>query len=144
MELIIRTENELNFNWFTKGIGEKFPCSFKKIPNPGDPDFLNLPEKLKNILKGLNRITLNKMQMADELDNHWEVMAEAIQTILRKTGNQDAYEQLKKLTQGQSISKETILKFVSGLNISENDKQALMNLTPESFIGLAPKLVDLI
>ncbi len=99
---------------------------------------------LKNILKGLSRITLNKMQMSDELNNHWEVLAEAIQTILRKTGNQDAYEQLKELTQGQSISEETILKFVSGLNISENDKQTLMNLTPESFIGLAPKLVDLI
>ena len=99
---------------------------------------------LKNILKGLSRITLNKMQMSDELNNHWEVLAEAIQTILRKTGNQDAYEQLKELTQGQSISEETISEFVSGLNISENDQQALMNLTPETFIGLAPKLVDLI
>tara|TARA_B100001245_G_C22781189_1_gene377224 strand:- start:232 stop:885 length:654 start_codon:yes stop_codon:yes gene_type:complete len=99
---------------------------------------------LKNILKGLSRITLNKMQMSDELNNHWEVLAEAIQTILRKTGNQDAYEQLKELTQGQSISEETISEFVSGLNISDNDKQALMNLTPETFIGLAPKLVDLI
>ncbi|MCS5621716.1 MAG: adenylosuccinate lyase [Nitrospinaceae bacterium] len=99
---------------------------------------------LKNILKGLNRITLNKMQMYDELNNHWEVLAEAIQTVLRKTGNQDAYEQLKELTQGQSISEETISEFVSGLNISENDQQALMNLTPETFIGLAPKLVDLI
>jgi len=51
MELVVRTENELNFNWFTKGIDKEFPCSFKKIPNPGDPDFLNLPEKLKNILR---------------------------------------------------------------------------------------------
>jgi adenylosuccinate lyase len=99
---------------------------------------------LKNILKGLSRITLNKIQMANELDNHWEVLAEAIQTILRKTSNQDAYEQLKELTQGQSINEETISEFISGLNISDNDKQALMNLTPESFIGLAPKLVDLI
>lgn len=51
MKLIIRTENQLNFDWFVKGIKNEFDCSFRKIPNPGDPEFLNLPEKLKNILR---------------------------------------------------------------------------------------------
>jgi len=99
---------------------------------------------LQNILKGLNRITINKVQMSKELDNHWEVLAEAIQTILRKSGESDAYEQLKELTQGQSINAESMAKFVLGLKISDEDKQTLISLTPEGYIGLAPKLVDLI
>ena len=99
---------------------------------------------LQNILKGLSRITINKIQMSKELGDRWEVLAEAVQTILRKSGKQDAYEQLKELTRGQSINTETLAKFVSGLKIPEEDKQTLINLTPESYIGLAPKLVDLI
>ena len=51
MKLIVRTENTLIYKWFKKGTQEKYDCDFKKIPNPGDPDFLNLPEKLKNILR---------------------------------------------------------------------------------------------
>ena len=99
---------------------------------------------LQNILKGLNRITINKVQISKELDNHWEVLAEAIQTILRKSGKRDAYEKLRELTQGQPINAESMAKFVSGLKIPEEDKQTLINLTPASYIGLAPKLVDLI
>ena len=99
---------------------------------------------LQNILKGLSRITINKIQMSKELGDRWEVLAEAVQTILRKSGRQDAYEQLKELTRGQSINTETLAKFVSGLKIPEEDKQTLINLTPASYIGLAPKLVDLI
>ena len=99
---------------------------------------------LHNILKGLGRITINKTQMSKELDNHWEVLSEAVQTILRKTGKQDAYEQLKVLTQGLFINAEAMAKFVSGLNIPEEDKKTLLRLTPASYIGLAPKLVDLI
>jgi len=99
---------------------------------------------LQNILKGLNRITINKAQMAKELENHWEVLAEAIQTILRKSGKPDAYEKLKELTQGQSINAESMAEFVSELKVSDEDKQTLISLTPASYIGLAPKLVDLI
>ena len=82
--------------------------------------------------------------MANELDNHWEVLAEAVQTILRKSGKQDAYEQLKELTRGQSINEESLAKFVLGLKIPDDDKQTLLSLTPESYIGIAPKLVELI
>jgi adenylosuccinate lyase len=99
---------------------------------------------LQNILKGLSRITINKIKMSKELGDRWEVLTEAVQTILRKSGKQDAYEQLKELTRGQSINTETLAKFVSGLKIPEEDKQTLINLTPASYIGLAPKLVDLI
>jgi adenylosuccinate lyase len=99
---------------------------------------------LQNIIKGLSRITINKTQMANELGNHWEVLAEAIQTILRKSGKADAYEQLKELTRGQSVNAESMAKFVTGLKIADEDKQTLLSLTPASYIGLAPKLVDLI
>ena len=99
---------------------------------------------LQNIIKGLNRITINKTQMVNELNNHWEVLGEAVQTILRKTGKQDAYEQLKTLTQGQSINAESMVEFVAGLKISDDDKRTIINMTPENYIGLASKLVDLL
>ena len=99
---------------------------------------------LRNISKGLGRITIDKSKLTQELDNHWEVLAEAIQTILRKSGNPDAYEQLKEIVRGQSITAKTVTGFISLLKISNADKKVLMNLTPESYIGLAPKLVDLI
>jgi len=99
---------------------------------------------LKNILNGLSRITINKIQMASELDNHWEVLAEAVQTILRKSGEKDAYEQLKSLAQGQPMNAGTMEEFVLGLKISDEDKRTLLSLTPHSYIGIAPKLVDFI
>ncbi len=82
--------------------------------------------------------------MANELDNHWEVLAEAVQTILRKSGKQDAYEQLKTLTRGQSINAVSMAEFVAGLKIAEDDKQTLLSLTPANYTGIADKLVDLI
>ena len=99
---------------------------------------------LQNILKGLSRITINKVQMSAELNTHWEVVAEAVQTVLRKAGQQNAYEQLKTLTRGEAINAEIMAEFVSGLNIPDNDKETLLTLTPASYIGLAPKLVDMI
>ena len=99
---------------------------------------------LNNILKGLNRIAVNKVQMSAELDNHWEVLAEAVQTLLRKAGQPDAYEQLKEITRGKSVDVESVAKFVYKLNLSEQDTQTLLTLTPANYIGLAPKLVELI
>jgi|TARA_Y100000034_G_scaffold137021_1_gene218668 adenylosuccinate lyase len=99
---------------------------------------------LNNIAKGLSRITINKVQMENELDNHWEVLAEAVQTILRKSGKADAYEQLKVLTRGQSIDRSSLAEFVSGLKISKQDKDTLLSLSPKSYVGIAHKLVGLI
>jgi adenylosuccinate lyase len=82
--------------------------------------------------------------MTNELNNHWEVLAEAIQTILRKNGKQDAYEQLKELTRGQSINADSMAKFVAELKISDDDKRTLLELTPKNYIGLAGKLVELL
>lgn len=99
---------------------------------------------IKNILKGLNRLTVNKEKVIEELNSHWEVLAEAIQTVLRKNGQIDAYEQLKELTRGEKISQEVINKFVSSLELPKADKEYLLSLTPETYIGLSSKLAGLI
>ena len=98
---------------------------------------------LKNILKGLNRITVDRSKMKTELNEHWEVLAEAIQTVLRKTGSDNAYEQLKNMTQGTEITQSSITEFVKLLHISKEEKDKLINLTPEAYTGIASKLVDL-
>lgn len=99
---------------------------------------------LKNILNGLSRISINKSQLSAELNQHWEVLAEAVHTVLRKTGKQDAYEGMKTLTQGQQVDTDSIKQFVSQLTINDNDKQALLKLTPADYTGLAPRLVEMI
>ena len=99
---------------------------------------------LINIINGLNRVVVDKVKSKSELNEHWEVLAEAVQTVLRKSGKPDAYEQLKLLTRGKKIDQDTISAFVSKLSIPIKDKEALLSLTPESYIGLAPKLVEMI
>jgi len=97
----------------------------------------------KNILKGLKRITVNNSKMKIELNEHWEVLAEAIQTILRKTGSDNAYEQLKNMTQGTEITQSSIVEFVKLLRLPKEEKDKLITLTPEEYIGIAPKLIDI-
>ncbi len=81
--------------------------------------------------------------MRRELNSHWEVLAEAVQTVLRKSGSDNAYEQLKHMTQGETVTSESIIDFVKLLRIPEGDKKRLSELTPEEYIGYAPKPVNL-
>ena len=97
---------------------------------------------LKSISKGLSRITINKNKMKFELNEHWEVLAEAIQTILRKEGKIDAYEKLKDLTRGEKINESSITDFISSLKISDENKEALLNLRPESYVGKASDIIE--
>ncbi len=99
---------------------------------------------VKNIRSGLNRLTINKPAIDAELDRHWEVLAEAIQTILRKSGRSDAYEQLKELTRGHAIDKEKIRSFIADLEIPETERLVLLDLLPHNYLGLAPQLVELL
>ncbi len=99
---------------------------------------------LKNILKGLGRITINKHRMSCELDNHWEVVSEAIQTILRKSGQSQAYEQLKELTRGESINRKILADYILKLNIPEEDRDLLLSLTPQTYTGLSTKIFELL
>jgi adenylosuccinate lyase len=99
---------------------------------------------LKSILSGLERVVINKVLMEAELNSHWEILAEAIQTILRKSGKEDAYEKLKILTQGQQINSDILNEFVSKLTLSNEDKKTLLSLTPGKYTGNASNLVDLL
>ncbi|PIZ95338.1 MAG: adenylosuccinate lyase [Candidatus Magasanikbacteria bacterium CG_4_10_14_0_2_um_filter_37_12] len=98
----------------------------------------------KNILNGLSRLTVNREKLEKELNDHPEVLAEAIQTIMRKVGIEKPYEKLKKLTQGEEMTLEKIREFVSNLDLPEDENNKLRNLTPETYTGLAGKLTSLI
>ena len=78
--------------------------------------------------------------MQNELKENPEVLAEAIQTILRKNNIENAYEKLKELTKGKKVSLEELHAFISNLEINEDDKEMLLGLTPEKYTGLAEKL----
>lgn len=95
---------------------------------------------IKETLKGLNRVSVNKKIIADELNSEWEVLAEPIQTMLRKYNINDAYNKLKELTRGKIVTKEIINEFINNLDISEEDKKILLDLKPNNYIGLANKL----
>ena len=89
----------------------------------------------KNIVNGLGRIRPNKNQAEAELENNWGVLAEALQTVLRKNGDADAYEKIKKITRGTGLDKEKYLAIVNSLNIAEEDRGALLRLTPSTYLG---------
>ena len=89
----------------------------------------------KNIVNGLGRIRPNKNQAEAELENNWGVLAEALQTVLRKNGDTDAYEKIKKITRGTGLDKEKYLAIVNSLNIAEEDRGALLCLTPSTYLG---------
>jgi len=92
------------------------------------------------LLKGLLQITVNEKKIKEELENHPEVIAEAIQTILRREGAKMPYEQLKALTRGKEISRVTLDKFIDELSVSEKVKKELRKITPQNYTGLASKL----
>jgi len=93
---------------------------------------------------GLAKCVVNAEKLASDLNEKWEVLAEPIQTMLRKYGVPDAYDTLKALTRGKNISKEDILKFAEGLDmISDEDRAILVNLTPATYTGVASKLAEL-
>lgn len=92
------------------------------------------------VLKGLSGITVNEKKVRDDLNNHPEVIAEAIQTVLRREGVKMPYEKLKELTRGKQITLNDIHQFIDTLDVSPAVKKELKNFTPENYIGLATKL----
>ena len=92
-------------------------------------------------LRGLNKLEVNPEKLAQDLDASWEVLAEPIQTVMRRYGIENPYEQLKELTRGKGgINKASLHTFISGLNIPADAKQALLEMTPASYIGKAVEL----
>lgn len=88
-------------------------------------------------LKGISKLEINKEALARDLDNAWEVMAEPIQTVMRRYAVEEPYEKLKALTRGQTITQAVMQDFVNGLDIPAEGKALLMDLTPASYIGNA-------
>ncbi len=88
-------------------------------------------------LKGIGKLELNQARLSEDLDNAWEVLAEPIQTVMRRYNIPEPYEKLKALTRGQTMNRETIQAFVQTLDIPDAAKAELMALTPASYIGNA-------
>ncbi len=96
-------------------------------------------------LRGLNKLEINATKLAEDLDNSWEVLAEPIQTVMRRYGIENPYEQLKELTRGKGgINKDSLHAFIQLLKIPADAKQALLEMTPASYIGKAVDLVKTI
>ncbi|WP_199100221.1 adenylosuccinate lyase [Dyella sp. ASV21] len=95
---------------------------------------------LESLKKGLGKLTVNADRIAADLDASWEVLAEAVQTVMRRHGLPEPYEQLKALTRGQGITKDSMRTFITGLDLPADAKQRLLDLTPGSYIGLAEPL----
>lgn len=97
---------------------------------------------IKETIKGLNKIVVNEELLGNELDNHYEILSEAVQTVLRNNGYNNAYEKLKELSRGKNVSKEDMTNFIKTLDIDTKDKERLLKLTPRDYLGLAPLIVD--
>ena len=91
-------------------------------------------------LRGLNKLEVNAAKIAEDLDQSWEVLAEPVQTVMRRYGIENPYEQLKELTRGKGISKDALQEFITKLAIPQEAKDLLMAMTPASYVGLAEKL----
>ncbi len=112
------------------------------IRNQGVPlahSFLSI----KQLIKGLGRIQIDLEKINDELDNHWEILSEAIQTVFRKYHDDTAYEKMKTATRGQKIDKNILSKIITESNLPTKEKNKLLSLTPQTYLGLAEKLAGL-
>ena len=97
---------------------------------------------LESLAKGLGKLTVNDERLAADLDASWEVLAEAVQTVMRRYGLPEPYEQLKALTRGHGITRESMRTFITGLELPDEAKQRLLQLTPGGYVGLAATLAQ--
>ena len=94
----------------------------------------------QSLMTGLDKLELNGNAIATDLDSAWEVLAEPIQTVMRRYGLPQPYEQLKKFTRGETMTRELMQGFIAALDIPDADKQRLLTMTPASYIGKASEL----
>ena len=98
---------------------------------------------IRSTIKGLGKLELNAERLAEDLDHNWEVLAEPIQTVMRKVGMDHPYERLKELTRGRRVNAGIMRDFVKALPLPAKDKARLMKLTPATYLGIAEKLARL-
>jgi adenylosuccinate lyase len=96
----------------------------------------------KNLAIGLSRIAADEQKLRADLSEHWEVVSEGAQTILRSAGRSDAYELLKDATRGRVMTEQDYLEWLDRLDVDEQLRGRLASLTPETYVGLAAELVD--
>ena len=93
-------------------------------------------------LKGISKLEVNEQHLRDGLDQNWEVLAEPIQTVMRRYGIEKPYEKLKELTRGKRVTGDAMREFIDGLSLPEAEKARLKEMTPASYIGYAVELVE--
>jgi len=93
-----------------------------------------------SLIRGLDKLEVNPQRLNEDLDNCWEVLAEPVQTVMRRYGIENPYEQLKELTRGKGITREALQEFVGTLAIPQDAKDRLLAMTPASYIGKAVEL----
>jgi len=120
-----RLQRDLSDSTVLRNIGLSFGYSYLAI---------------SSLINGMSKVEPNKDFIINELDDNWEVLAEAVQTIMRYEGINDAYEQLKQLSRGNKLDKNSYIQFIKALEISNSSKSKLLNLTPSKYIGLSKKL----
>ena len=91
-------------------------------------------------IKGINKLEVNQEKIDADLEQAWEVLAEPIQTVMRRYGIEKPYEKLKALTRGKTMDKQTIHQFIDTLELPETVKKQLKELTPQTYIGNAQQL----
>lgn len=96
----------------------------------------------KSLYSGLEKISIDDTRLLEDLNQHWEILAEAVQTILRRYGAEMPYEQLKTLTQGKTLDQKTLHQFINGLRIPDDIKQRLLELSPAIYLGYATELAQ--
>ena len=94
------------------------------------------------LLRGLGKLSVNSERLQADLDGAWEVLAEAVQTVMRRHGLPNPYEQLKALTRGQGITEQSMRAFIATLDLPEDAKQRLLQMTPATYTGLAGQLAS--
>ena len=94
----------------------------------------------RSIERGLARVDVDHSRLAQDLDANWELLAEPIQTVMRRYGVENAYEQLKSLTRGQRIDAKSLREFITALAIPAEARDALLKLTPATYTGNAEQL----
>ena len=92
---------------------------------------------LQSLLKGVGKLQVNEKAIHADVSAAWEVLAEAVQTVMRRYGIPEPYEKLKSLTRGQAVTEDILREFIASLEIPESEKERLLQLTPETYIGLA-------
>jgi adenylosuccinate lyase len=92
------------------------------------------------LIRGLDKLEVNAARLNEDLDNTWEVLAEPVQTVMRRYGIENPYEQLKELTRGKGITRDALQTFINGLAIPDDAKKLLLEMTPASYVGKAVEL----